>query len=115
MKKLLLPLFLITTLFSDTVEFWEIQKVKSWDVLNIRSEANFTSKKVAGISYKETCLINHGCGQNIDLESMMHMDEEAVKAFLSQAKEDWCYVEYKGKKGWVSKHYLTKSTSTCTK
>ncbi|MDF1879842.1 hypothetical protein JHD50_00755 [Sulfurimonas sp. MAG313] len=93
----------------------KIQKVRSWDVLNIRSQSDSESKKLIGIPYKESCVINYGCGKNIDLEAMLDMEEEAVKAFLAQAQDDWCYVEYKGIRGWASKYYLTESTSACTK
>jgi len=115
MKILFLSLFFFSALFAENVSFWKIQKVKSWDVLNIRTLSNYTSKKLAGIPAKETCVINHGCGKDVDFEAIIHMEEEAVKSFLDQAKEDWCYIEYKGTKGWVSKYYLTPSTSTCKK
>ena len=41
------------------------------------------------------------------------MQEEEIKAFLAQSKEEWCYVEYDGNSGWVNSYYLTKSNAQC--
>lgn len=112
-KLLLLPLLLSSVLLADNTTFWQVQKVKSNDTLNIRSKSVYTSKKVSSIPFNETCVKSHGCGKDIDLESMMHMQEEEVKAFLQQAKEGWCFVEYKGNKGWVNKKFLKATTKTC--
>lgn len=112
-KLLLLPLLLSSALLAENSNFWQVKKVKSNDVLNIRSKSDHTSKKVSSIPFNETCVKSHGCGKDIDLESMMHMQEEEVRAFLQQAKVDWCFIEYKGIKGWVNKKYLKASTKTC--
>ncbi len=113
MKNLLLVLFISSSLFAEGIAYWQIQKVKSNDTLNIRAEATHKSKKITSIPYNAQCVKNHGCGKNIDLESMMNMQEEEIKAFLAQAKEGWCYVEYKGKKGWVNQNYLKESSKEC--
>jgi len=112
-KLLLLPFLLSSALLAENTSFWQVQNVKSYDSLNMRSESIYTSKKVATIPYHESCVINHGCGKNIDLETMMHMQEEDVKAFLEQAQEGWCYVEYNKNKGWVNKTYLKPSSQEC--
>jgi len=113
MKLLLLPLFLASSLLAENVAFWQVQKVKSNDTLNIRSQSTHKSEKVTSIPYNAQCVKNHGCGKDINLEAMMHMQESEVKAFLDQAKEGWCFVEYKGKKGWVNQNYLKASTASC--
>lgn len=113
MKFLLLPLIIASSLLAENIAFWEIQKVKSNDSLNIRSHADHKSKKISSVPYNETCLINHGCGKNINFEAMMDMEEDDIKALLDQAKDDWCYVEYKGQKAWANKYYLKASSSTC--
>ena len=113
MKLLILPLLLASSLLAQNVAFWQIQKVKSNDTLNIRSLSTHKSDKVASIPYNEQCVRNYGCGKNIDLEAMMDMQESEVKTFLQQAKEGWCFVEYKGKKGWVNQNYLKASTASC--
>jgi len=113
MKLLLLPLMIASSLLAENVAFWDIQKVKSNDTLNIRAQATYKSEKISSVPYNEKCIINHGCGKNINFEAMMDMQEDEIKAFLDQAKDDWCYIEYKGKKAWAKKHYLKESTSTC--
>jgi len=113
MKLLLLPLLMTTALLAENIAFWQIQKVKSNDTLNVRSQATHKSDKVTAIAYNAQCVKNLGCGKDINLEAMMHMQEAEVKAFLDQAQEGWCYVEYKGKQGWVNQKYLKANTSTC--
>lgn len=115
MKKLLILVsFLITSsLYAEQVSFWQIQKVKKNDSLNIRAQAVHTSKKVSSIPHDAQCVINHGCGKDIDFQAMSDMQEDEIKAFLSQAKEDWCYVEYDGKSGWANKYYLKASRKNC--
>ncbi len=115
MKHLIATLILLlaSSLFAENIAFWKIQKVKSNDSLNMRSKADHKSKKVSSIPYNAQCLKNHGCGKNISFEAMMNMEEEEVKAFLEQAQDEWCYVEYKGISGWVNQYYLSPSKSAC--
>jgi len=115
MKKLLILVsFLITSsLYAEQINFWQVQKVKKSDSLNMREKAIHTSKKISSIPYNAQCVINHGCGKDIDFEAMLNMQEDEIKAFLSQAKEEWCYVEYNGKKGWSNKYYLKASKKSC--
>ena len=113
MRLLILPLLLASSLFAENVSYWQITKVKSNDTLNIRAKATYKSAKVTSIPYNAKCVKNHGCGKDIDFESMMNMQEDEVKTFLAQAKEDYCFVEYKGKIGWANKRYLKASTATC--
>ena len=112
-KLLLLPLLISSVLLAENTSFWQVQKVKSNDVLNIRSKSDHTSKKVSIIPFNEACVKSHGCGKDIDLESMMYMQEVEVKAFLEQAKTGWCFIEYKGNRGWVNKKFLKASTKPC--
>lgn len=113
MKPLFFILLISSALFAEGVAFWKVQKVKSNDSLNIRSKADHKSDKVSTIPFNGQCIKNHGCGKNLDFESMMNMEENEVKAFLAQAQEGWCYVEYKGKSGWVSQYYLTSDKTDC--
>lgn len=113
MKILFFTLLITSALFAESVSFWKVQKVKSNDSLNIRTEATHKSDKISSIPFNAQCVKNHGCGKDLDFESMMKMQEEEVKAFLAQAKEGWCYVEYKGKLGWVSQYYLSPSKTEC--
>ncbi len=113
MKLLVLPLLLVSALLAENVAFWKVQKVFSWDALNIRKNADHTSEKIAQIPFDASCIVNHGCGKNIDFEAMGNMQEEEIKAFLAQSKEEWCYVEYDGNSGWVNSYYLTKSNAQC--
>jgi len=113
MKLLLLPLLIASSLLAESIAYWQIQKVKSNDTLNIRSQSTHKSDKITSIPFNAQCVKNYGCGKDIDLEAMMHMQEAEVEAFLAQAKEGWCFVEYKGKKGWANQKYLKASTSSC--
>ena len=112
MKKTLMILLSATALWSAT-GYWKIQKVQSWDTLNIREKANHKSAKVGTIPANAQCVINHGCGKDIALDVMMNMEEAQVKSFLEQAQEGWCYIEYKGNKGWVNQRYLSESQAQC--
>lgn len=113
MKLLLLPLLFSSALLAENISFWQIQKVKSNDTLNVRAQATHKSTKVTAIPFNAQCVKNHGCGKDINLEAMMHMQENEVKTFLEQAKDGWCYVEYEGKKGWVNQVYVKASTASC--
>ncbi|HIC43478.1 MAG TPA: hypothetical protein EYO73_04040 [Sulfurimonas sp.] len=114
MKKLLLSILILgSSLIADHITFWQINKVRSNDVLNIRSESIYTSKKISTIPFNEICVKNYGCGKDIELEPMMKMQEDEVKAFLAQAQEGWCFIEYQGNKGWVNKTFVKESTRTC--
>lgn len=115
MKRLLplLSLLILSSLHAEQINFWQIQKVKSNDTLNIRETATHKANKIASIAYNEQCLKNHGCGKDIDLDSMMDMTEEEARAFLAQADAGWCYIEHQGKTGWVNKTYLKESKAKC--
>lgn len=113
-KTLILCIFALTSsLYAQTASFWQVQKVKSWDKLNIREKANHTSNKIGSIAYNDTCIINHGCGKNIDFQAIKDMEEVEIQLFLSQSKENWCYIESNSIYGWVNSYYLKKSTAVC--
>ncbi len=112
MKTILYLCLLVPALWAETT-YWKVQKVKTWDSLNIRKNADHTSEKLGSIPADEQCIINHGCGKDISLDAMMEMEEDAIQRFLQQAKEDWCYIDYKGLKGWVNKRYLAHSQAPC--
>lgn len=110
---LLCTLLLGSSLFSQQIDYFQVQKVKANDTLTIRSLSEHTSEKVGAIPFDAQCVKNSGCGKAIRLEAMMQMEEEEIKTFLAQAKPEWCYVEYGGKKGWVNQFYLKKSRTPC--
>jgi len=112
-KILLLVLVLSSYAMAENVAYWKVHKVQSNDVLNIRAESTHKSNKISSIPFNEQCVKNHGCGKNIDLDAMMNMQEDEVKAFLAQAKEGWCFIEYKNTMGWVNKKFLQKSSQKC--
>jgi len=95
------------------IKFWQVQKVFSWDGLNIRENADYTSKKIGQIPFNATCIVNHGCGKDIDFEAIGHMEEEEIKAFLAQSKEEWCYIDHDGISGWAHSYYLSESNAEC--
>ncbi len=115
MKKtlLILPCLILSSLFAEGTSYVQVSNVKAWDALNIREKANHTSKKISSIPHDEKCVISHGCGKDITLEAMGNMQEDEIKLFLAQAKENWCYVAYENKFGWVNKKYLKANTQAC--
>ncbi len=92
MRLLILPLLLASSLIAENVSFWQITKVQSNDTLNIRAEATYKSAKVTSIPYNAQCVKNYGCGKDINFEAMLNMQEDEVKSFLAQAKEDYCFI-----------------------
>lgn len=115
MKKLLILVsFLISaSLYAEQIGHWQVKKVKKNDQLNMREQSTHTSKIISRIPSNAQCVINHGCGKEIGLKAMMSMQEDEVKAFLAQSKENWCYVEYQGKLGWANRYYLKASKADC--
>ena len=115
MKKnlLLLPFLIISSLYAEKTNYFAIKDVKAWDVLNLREKSDHTSKKISGIPHNAQCVVSYGCGKDITLEAMGNMHEEEIKLFLSQSKENWCYVAYKNNVGWVNKKFLKESTAKC--
>jgi len=113
MKKLFLLLSLSALLLAEQTHFLQVQKVRSNDGLNIRVKADYKSKSKGKIPFDATCVVSHGCGKNIDFEAMANMQEDEIKRFLAQAKEEWCYVDYDGITGWSHSYYLTASKADC--
>jgi len=113
MRNILLVLFIVPSLFAEGISYSQVTKVKSDDALNIRAASTHKSEKIASIPFDAQCVKNHGCGKDINLEVLMHMQEEEVKIFFEQAKEGWCYLEYKGKFGWANQYYLSPSKADC--
>ena len=102
-----------TALFAEGISYWQVNNVRSNDVLNIREKSDHKSAKVSAIPHNAKCVINYGCGKDITLDAMANMQEEEIKLFLDQSKENWCYVAYQNKVGWVNKKYLKESTAKC--
>ena len=115
MKKilLLLPFLVISSLYAEGTSYFQVKDVKSNDVLNIREKSDYTSKKISSIPHNAKCVISYGCGKDITFEILGNMQEEEIKLFLAQSKENWCYVAYQTKVGWVNKKFLEESTAKC--
>ena len=113
MKVIFLLISLSAFIFAEQVNFLQVQKVRSNDILHIRAKADYTSESLGKIAHNAQCVVSHGCGKNIDFQAMMHMQESEIAAFLAQAKEEWCYIDYDGISGWSHSYYLTTSTADC--
>jgi len=115
MKKslLILPFLILSAVYAEGISYLQVKDVKAWDTLNMREKSDHTSKKISSIPHNAQCVINYGCGKDISLEAMMNMQEEEIKLFLAQAKENWCYISYKDNTGWANKKYLKESTAKC--
>ena len=113
MKIIFLLLSLSAFIFAEQTTFLQVQKVRSNDILHIRAKADYTSKSLGKIAHDAQCVVSHGCGKNIDFQAMMNMQEAEIAAFLAQAKEEWCYIDYDGISGWSHSYYLTESKAQC--
>ena len=103
-----LSLFLITqNVFSaaDGPDYWQVHGVEKEDVLNIRQAPNHKSKKIGEIPSDGQCLKNLKCEGGLTFEEFTNLTE-AEKNKIKKERPRWCYIEYKGVKGWVAGRYL---------
>jgi len=90
---------------ADGPDYWQVYDVETGDVLNIRKEANWQSEKIGEIPPDGRCIKNLKCVGGLTYEEFTNLSE-AEKEKIKQERPRWCYIEYKGIKGWVAGRYL---------
>jgi hypothetical protein len=90
---------------ADGPDYWQVYGVAADDVLNIRQAPNWKSPKIGEIPPDGQCLKNIMCVGGLTLEEFTNLSE-AEKEKILQERPRWCYIEYRGIKGWVSGRYL---------
>ena len=90
---------------ADGPDHWEVVGVEAGDVLNIRQEPNDKSVKIGEIPPDGTCVKNIRCIGGLTFEEFTTLSE-AEKSKIKKERPRWCYIEYKGTKGWVAGRYL---------
>lgn len=90
---------------ADGPDYWEVHGVESGNVLNIRQEANWRSKKIGEIPPDGKCLKNFKCVGGLTFDEFTSLSE-AEKNKIKKERPRWCYIEYEGIKGWVAGRYL---------
>jgi len=117
-QSLYVCLTLIITLYAsiafpvaDGPDYWQVHGVKSDDVLNIRSEANAKSEKVGEIPPDGQCIKNLNCVGGLTFDEFTKLSE-AEKEKIKKERPRWCYIEYKGIKGWVAGRFLREGACT---
>ncbi len=90
---------------ADGPDYWQVQKVCSDDVLNIREKFNWKSKKVGEILYNGKCIQNLGCICGLTLHEFTELSKAEQEKILRK-RPRWCKINYRGVEGWVSGRYL---------
>lgn len=90
---------------ADGPDHWEVVGVEAGDVLNIRQEANARATKIGEIPPGGTCVKNIRCVGGLTFEEFTTLSE-AERNKIEKERPRWCYIEYKGIKGWVAGRYL---------
>ena len=90
---------------ADGPDHWQVHGVEKEDVLNIRQEPNYKSKKIGEIPSDGQCVKNLKCVGGLTFEEFTNLTE-AEKNKILRERPRWCYIEYKGVKGWVAGRYL---------
>ena len=103
----LLLLLCAQTVFpeADGPDYWQVNGVAAGDVLNIRREPNGKSEIIGGIPPDTRCVKNLKCVGGLTFEEFTSLSE-AEKEKIQKERPRWCYIEYKGAKGWVAGRYL---------
>ena len=96
---------------ADGPDFWQVNGVASNDVLNIRSEASAKSEKVGEIPTDGQCIKNLKCVGGLTMEEFTNLSD-AEKEKINKERPRWCYIEYKGIKGWVAGRFLREGACT---
>jgi uncharacterized protein YgiM (DUF1202 family) len=91
---------------ADGPDYWQVRGVANDDVLNIRSEPDSQSRKLGEIPPDGKCIKNLRCRGGLTLHEFTTLSEEEKKK-ITIARPRWCYIEYKGIKGWVAGRYLS--------
>lgn len=82
---------------------WAVTGVAAGDVLNMRDVPHGDSKKIAGIPPGARGLKNLGC---LTPEPSLERWADMTPAERSNAKLEWCRIEYQGRRGWVAARFL---------
>lgn len=90
---------------ADGPDYWQVHGVDSNDVLNIRSEPHWQAGKIGEIPSDGQCIKNLRCVGGLTLQEFTTLSE-AEKQRITKERPRWCYIEYKGIKGWVAGRYL---------
>ena len=93
---------------ADGPDYWQVHGVANDDVLNIRSEPDWQSRKLGEIPLDGQCIKNLRCAGGLTLHEFTTLSEEE-KQRITKERPRWCYIEYKGIKGWVAGRYLRES------
>ena len=90
---------------ADGPDYWQVYGVESGDVLNIRNEPDWESEKIGEIPPDSQCIKNLKCIGGLTYDEFTSLSE-AEKEKIKRERPRWCYIEYKGLKGWVAGRYL---------
>ena len=90
---------------ADGPDYWQVHGVESDDVLNIRREANPNSEKIGEIPPDGQCIKNLKCVGGLTFKEFTTLSE-SEKEKIKKERPRWCFVEYRGTKGWVAGRYL---------
>ena len=94
-----------TSSTADGPDYWQVHGVESGDVLNIRNEPDWISKKIGEIPPDGQCIKNLKCIGGLTYDEFTSLSE-AEKEKIKRERPRWCFIEYKGLKGWVAGRYL---------
>jgi uncharacterized protein YgiM (DUF1202 family) len=90
---------------ADGPDYWQVHEVADDDVLNIRSEPDWRSSKLGEIPPDGQCIKNLKCVGGLTLHEFTTLSDDE-KEKITKERPRWCYIEYKGIKGWVAGRYL---------
>ena len=90
---------------ADGPDHWQVHGVEAGDVLNMRQEPDWKSPKIGEIPPHGKCLKNLRCVGGLTFDEFTNLSE-AEKNKIKKERPRWCYIEYKGLKGWVAGRYL---------
>ena len=90
---------------ADGPDHWEVFGVDAADVLNIRKEPSGRSAKIGEIPPNGQCVKNIRCVGGLTFEEFTSLSE-AEKDKIKKERPRWCYIEYKGIRGWVAGRFL---------
>ena len=90
---------------ADGPDYWQVHGVQSNDALNIRKEPDWQSEKIGEIPPDGQCIKNIKCVGGLTYDEFTNLSE-AEKEKIIQERPRWCYIEYKGIKGWVAGRFL---------
>lgn len=90
---------------ADGPDYWRVYGITNNDVLNIRLEPDWRSRKIGEIPPDGHCIQNLRCVGGLTLHEFTTLSE-AEKQRITKERPRWCYIEYQGVKGWVAGRYL---------